>query len=339
MNKMLFSIEEVTKLIEEEQPLFLAGDEDSLKQLPKGNWIGGTIPYFMTAQGGLVTKDKIFVNKLPDYITKVEILEYDEKSIENVYFDMPENGFSMILIPASSNVHLSFAINAPKFENFATRPLIGWITGMHLDDLGTITAKVVNGSTSKTHEDKALVMHIALPEEKFADIGIINIFSQGSGDIIEFLEDGFIHSEALVNGSKVNLAEYITNNKLDIRLPLVADYFGVVVNVSFQKIDEEQQKIHFYAPLFKGMHYKQAQNVGDYVKAFTRQIPTEADNIIFSCNCILNYLYSELEGKKTGSILGPITFGEVAYQLLNQTLAYLTVLGVSYDDEEDIEEE
>lgn len=45
----------------------------------------------------------------------------------------------------------------------------------------------------------------------------------------------------------------------------------------------------------------------------------------FACNCILNYLYSELEGKKVPTMLGPMTFGEIAYQLLNQTLVYLTI--------------
>ena len=50
-----------------------------------------------------------------------------------------------------------------------------------------------------------------------------------------------------------------------------------------------------------------------------------ASALFFSCNCILNYLYSELEGKKTGGITGPITFGEIAYQLLNQTMVYLTI--------------
>ena len=45
---------------------------------------------------------------------------------------------------------------------------------------------------------------------------------------------------------------------------------------------------------------------------------------VFTCNCILNYLYANLEGKKTGSIVGPITFGEIAYMLLNQTMVYLT---------------
>ena len=28
---------------------------------------------------------------------------------------------------------------------------------------------------------------------------------------------------------------------------------------------------------------------------------------------------------RTGEMVGPITFGEVAYQLLNQTMVYLTI--------------
>ena len=51
----------------------------------------------------------------------------------------------------------------------------------------------------------------------------------------------------------------------------------------------------------------------------------DTDNVVFSCNCVLNYLFSNLENKKTGAFVGPVTFGEIAYQLLNQTLVYLEV--------------
>ena len=43
-------------------------------------------------------------------------------------------------------------------------------------------------------------------------------------------------------------------------------------------------------------------------------------------NCILNYLYCELEGRKIPPYYGPVTFGEVAYQLMNQTLVYCEIL-------------
>jgi hypothetical protein len=32
-----------------------------------------------------------------------------------------------------------------------------------------------------------------------------------------------------------------------------------------------------------------------------------------------------LQGRQTARLTGPITFGEVAYQLLNQTAVYLTL--------------
>jgi hypothetical protein len=40
---------------------------------------------------------------------------------------------------------------------------------------------------------------------------------------------------------------------------------------------------------------------------------------------VLNYLHGSLEGRRTGSLQGPMTFGEIAYQLLNQTLVQITV--------------
>jgi hypothetical protein len=74
------------------------------------------------------------------------------------------------------------------------------------------------------------------------------------------------------------------------------------------------------------VEYKLAKPVPNYVESFEKLIDAElGDKMVFACNCILNYLYSELEGKRTGNMTGPVTFGEVAYQLLNQTMAYMTI--------------
>ena len=177
-------------------------------------------------------------------------------------------------------------------------------------------------------------MHVTLPPHKYADIGIVNIFSQGEGDVITFPEDGFSVTDAFINGEKRNFVEYVKEKKLDIRFPLVANYYGAMINISFQNIDEEQKKVNFYAPVFKGVEYKQAAPVGDYVTRFTAEMPQVGDQIAFSCNCILNYLYSELEGKQTG-VYGPMTFGEIAYQLLNQTMAYVTINDLPEDEDEE----
>jgi hypothetical protein len=131
----------------------------------------------------------------------------------------------------------------------------------------------------------------------------------------------------MVNGVKENFADYITRNNLDTKLPLVADYYGALINISFQSV-EPGSEVKFYAPVFTGIRYKHAKAVSDYAKSFDEQLRksgVEGQNVAFSCNCILNYLYSGLEGNKTDPFVGPATFGEIAYQLLNQTLVYLQI--------------
>ena len=44
----LYDVIEVKSKITHGERLLLAGDESLLKVLPAGNWIGGSIPYFMT---------------------------------------------------------------------------------------------------------------------------------------------------------------------------------------------------------------------------------------------------------------------------------------------------
>ncbi|MDZ7736475.1 MAG: hypothetical protein U5P41_10500 [Gammaproteobacteria bacterium] len=78
--------------------------------------------------------------------------------------------------------------------------------------------------------------------------------------------------------------------------------------------------------MFSGVEYKLAAPVTDYVNVVHQRL-TQAgsDDVTFSCNCVLNYLYSELKGEQTAHMFGPMTFGEIAYQLLNQTLVYVVV--------------
>lgn len=64
MNEMI-TVQAAAELIRKGVPLSLAGPESALDQLPAGNWIGGTIPYFMVAGGGVVvTEGKVFATDL-----------------------------------------------------------------------------------------------------------------------------------------------------------------------------------------------------------------------------------------------------------------------------------
>lgn len=326
MKKVMYKTDEVVDLIKQGKRLLLAGDEEQLQKLPDGNWIGGSIPYFMAENGGMMSKELIMVNEITSFAKGINCKSYDATTIKNIYKDCFNNGFTIVIIPASSETHLSFAINAPNYDEFAAKPLIGWISGLLLDDLGKKTPKTFIYSGKSASDKNAVAMHVDLPPGKYAEINIVNIFAQGTGDTIEFPVTGFQAKEAFINGQKQNFADYVNFNNLDIRLPLLADYSGTMINISFQGVNKEKRVVDFYAPVFKGISYKQAAPVENYINQFTQFIPdNSAQNITFSCNCILNYLYSELEGKKTGVITGPITFGEIAYQLLNQTLVYLEI--------------
>ena len=329
MSPELFSVAEVAEKIAAGKKLLLAGDEQLLAELPAGDWIGGTTPYFMANHHGLFTKQKIFVTELPEYLAGIRIKVYDAASVAQCYNDAPAHGFSFIIIPASCNTHFAFALNAPDFENFAMRPLIGWIAGVHLDEIWQVQPKVYAGPERRELTDGAVIMHVSLPLNKVADIGVTNMFEQGEGDTITFETPGFSAREAFVNGTRVNFRDYIQEQRLDIKLPLVSDYSGVMVNVSFLQKIGPHGEISFYAPVFSGVEYKHAKPVHNYIEQFVRNSSGAVGvQIIVSCNCVFNYVYS---GYKNSDVLytsGPFTFGEIAYQLLNQTMVYLRIINI-----------
>jgi len=323
---MFVSLSEAIKLIQENKILHIAADESLLKQLPKGKWIAGTTPYFITEQGGITTKDKLFVNEIQcavDFKTVV----YDRNNIFDITKDAYPNGMTFLIIPFASDVAVYYAKEAPNSDDLLLNPTVGWISGY---DLSTDSkAKVYDGVTGLSYSDKAVALHIGLPNDKTASIGIVNIFDVDENDAkIEFLEDALSVTKCLVNGKEVFLSDYITQNKIDTKLPLVADYNSVLVNVSVKSVSEENKSVDFYAPVFAGKEYRFARPVSNYEASFKERLQKYKDvKPIFSCNCILNYLYGGLEGKATPPFSGPVTFGEIAYQLINQTLVYVEIIG------------
>lgn len=327
LQQLLVTPDVAAELIRSGATLAIAGDENVLATLPCGNWIGGTIPYFMAQDGGVTTREQLFVTPLefhPDL--KPSIKQYDVASLSQVCMEAPANGFSLIILPAFSEVHFEYAQHAPMYEEMFMKPLVGWIAGIHLDDLGKRSPKVRDGRSGDLLENQAVVVHVPLPENVSANVSIVNLFSQGDGDLIEFETSGFEASTCLINGEPASLAKYLQRIGHDTRLPLVADYSGALINVSLKAVDEAQDIVQFYGPVFPHVAYKLARPfAGSYESAFGHAIEDLPEKAGFSCNCVLNYLYSELEGKRTGHVTGPMTFGEVAYVLLNQTVVHLTL--------------
>ena len=322
---MFTTVEKVKQLLAQGKSLILAGDETLLRVLPRGTWIGGTIPYFMTAEGGRASREHIFVCEVPAIACGARVTVYDETSIPRVFVDSPDPGYTILILPAFSHLHQCFALDSPLYEQQFFKSVAGWVAGTHLDDVGRTKPKVFAGTTGDALEDQGVAMHVALPPTHLARIGIVNIFEPSEGEDIQFPETGFQASECIVGGKRENVVDYMTRTGLDVRLPLVSDMFGNKVNVSIQSLDLTGRLVRFFAPVFKGVGYRPAKPMSGYSERFLAAIPANVEQPAFSCNCVLNYLHGQLDGRRTGTLQGPMTFGEIAYQLLNQTLVQINI--------------
>jgi hypothetical protein len=321
----LMTVAEVRSLISKGRPLLLAGAEPLLRQLPRGCWLGGTIPYFMTDEGGVQSDTKLFVTEFPSACAEAVVRRYETDELQQIPGDYPSSGVSFVIMPAASPALSRFAREHANWPGFFERPLVGWVSGVALEDLATQKPKVIDGKTGLVSEDGAGVLHLSLPRGLVARVEIINLFKAGQGDVITFDHEGFTATDCRVNGQLRALADYLAENKVDVRWPLVADFSGAPVNVAFQAVDATTKQVSFYAPVVKGLEYRLAEPLVDYEKNFPAELERRNVNPLFACNCILNYLYAELKGKKTGHASGPFTFGEIAWMLLNQTLVYVTL--------------
>ena len=307
-DRSLYSVDEVGAMIAAGDALLLAGEEQLLAALPQGRWIGGTIPYFMTHEaGGTFDRDRIFVQRLPDMaaVHAQHLLPAD--ALSTLADGGPDNGFTVILLPSQSPAHQAFALRSGEWPGVFRRPLVGWVTGAALDRLDTDSPKVIDGATGQISGTDAVVMHVALPDSHYADVDIVNLF------VAVGLEQAHQH---------------IADHGIDTRLPLVADYNGAMINVATAGIAADTGHVTFFAPVFPHITYRFAKPIKDYETLFAEQLGERHDTLAFACNCILNYNYARLAGKRTADVAGPMSFGEIAYMLLTQTLVYLTIKAV-----------
>ena len=299
--------------------LSIAGRAEALAQLPPGTWIGGTTPYVMTRDGGAkLDAAHVFVTDLSG-LGAARVTSYGPDELDRISGDAPADGLALTIIPFQSECHERFAEEAADFPLAFLRPTFGWIAGFDLAEEGA-RALCYAGGGAQPHTDRAVVLHLSLPVGKVPHLELVNLFEPDGLDSIRFTATGFAQSRAWVNGQERDFAAYVRERGFDcLAVPLVGDFAGARLNASLQAVDEEV--VRLFAPVFPGVEYHFAKPVGDYAAAFAeklRQLPL--GRRLFSCNCILNYVFGDLEGKAIGGTAGPVTFGEIAYQLLNQTL-------------------
>jgi hypothetical protein len=316
----------VAAMIRDGATLVVAGAEPLLAGLPRGNWIGGTTAYFITDRGGVVDSSNLYCSVLDD-ATDCRIDQLRPDSLARVTARRFAGGYSYLLLPAQSEVHLRYAVEAPSYPGLYEQPVVGWIAGVHLDDLGKTKAKVFDGSTGEMHDDVGVVLHVAASDRVVPELDIINMFVQGDGPAIVFPRTGFTVNACTIDGRAATFADLLRANDNDMRLPLVANYAGAMINVSLQSIDAITGDVALYAPVVAGETYRLARPIDDIAATYVTAVGDHPGaGTALSCNCILNFLYAKLEGARTGGFVGPVTFGELAYILVNQTLVHLSLV-------------
>jgi len=319
------SFDEVSALIKENRLLHIAGNTDLLKKLPQGNWVGGSTEYFMTEDGGLVSDTLLFVNEFTN--GKFSIRDYGADNISQVTKDAYDSGYSIVIMPFDSDVCMEYARNASKFEGMFFKNIVGWVSGVNVKVLGNpeYPSIVVNGATGEVHTNKAVTMHLEVPESQTVSVNIINIFSPDENSpTIEFIQEGVVINTCLVDGKEMSFADFIRQQNIDTRLPLIGRCFGYGINVDIHSVEDNEVRLG--APVFTGIKYQRAKAIPNYEAALNAPL-TKLKNAktVFSCNCLSNFMHGGLEGKKLEALFGPVVFGEIAYQMLSQTLVYVTL--------------
>ncbi len=329
-------------MIGEGRVLLLAGTEDDLCHLPAGCWIGGTAGYFATPQGCVAAAGQIFYVDFTGIALGASWRSFDAGDIHELAQHYPSNGFAILLLPGFSKLLGDAAVRIMEFDGLYNLPLMGWVSAVALEGQPHILPQGVRPKTfagsGEAAAERAAVLYISLPEQYFAQLHIANLFAPGTGPEIRFPAPAqFSDGDCLIGGVRGNLVRYMVEQGIDLRLPLVADHEGALLNVAILR--PRDGGAVFLTPVSPALTYRFAEEVLDYAAEFTRTVAEiELDQAVHACICALHYHYAGLTygvdqhaAQRNAlpmpgpDIIAPVTFGQIAYTVLNQTLTCLTI--------------
>ncbi len=343
MKRQLYTLNEVTKFIKEGRKMVLSGGEKILSKLPKGNWIGGTSTFFMNTDKGVSTRNMIFVDDLTEVAEDFNIVLYDEKNIKKIAIESFYNGFTVLILPIDSKVFEEFSLHSLSYDEIFNNPVVGFVEGVLEEEVvedydkqgatqseasynETFYPTVFDGKTGKRYTDKAVAIHIELPDNKVARAEILNVetIDKNSKGIV-FPKTSFTQSECVINGEKQNIADFLEDVGYQTNYNLVADYNGSIVSRDVKEINPVTREVTFYTAIFNDEVYYLANKIDDYKELFERNLTyTSKENVPYSCMCMSYYMRGDLKNRKI-NIEGVFGFGEIAFHVLNRTLVFLEI--------------
>ena len=81
-----------------------------------------------------------------------------------------------------------------------------------------------------------------------------------------------------------------------------------------------RSEVYLSAPILEQIEYRFARKCD-----FIPDPEITSEKVVFSISCVTNFFWPELCGKYIKHMNGPAAYGEIAYQLINQTTVYVTI--------------
>jgi len=179
---------------------------------------------------------------LTDIADDTKIQVYDASNICNIYDDAFDNGFSVMIVPSFSEGIKEYSIHCSEYSNFAHRPVCGWnaVTSLYSDYERNDESLVFSGESDAPYTQECIVMHIGLPDDKYAEIHVFSPFKPEGDDVIIFEENGQRFENVFINGNKMNFRQFLIDQQIDrthdssiiSRKCLAGDYGGFLMNVA-----------------------------------------------------------------------------------------------------------
>lgn len=321
----LLTPEEANAVIARGCVLHIAGDERALRRLRPGNWIGGTTPYILTNEGGVVERDKVFVTELPVRPDAISTSFVDIGHIPAISVEAPRFGFTLVVMPAMSEIHNIYGLTSANIPGIRDIAVMGWVSGLHADDLGKTKAKVFNGLTGEVADDRIVVMRARLPSSKQAKVDIVNLVEPEEDTALVFDTPSFTVRDCEINGERQNFYDFAVRKGVGVHQPLVTDLNGEPICVSLRSLDAQTRTVQLFAPVMRGHVYRFGDAVSGFRDRLIRTIEERALRPVLACQCFHNYAFGGLQAPSPYPLPGPVVFGELAHVLMNQTLVCLSI--------------
>jgi hypothetical protein len=329
-----YSVREVTEMICNNHLLVLTALDETLSLLPTGNWIGGIAaahePEYNAAGEPLL----IHVNDLTPWVRTAHINSYQSFNFESIEKDTFPIGFSIVVVPAFSSVHLNFGIYLATLPSKLERTIVGWVAGSACGKEQMRESIVVDGSTGEFYPERVVAMHCALYDCYRAWYDIINPFvpdttlphfkfqraSFSVSDCTVLEEDA--SEEQRLEDIKKNIPEIHTNFKryleekelsLGLHTPLLTTLCGERVTTSLLMESEGKSAI-FSSPVLPGLSYY----IGRINARVQDLIALHADTTVLAVQC-----YST-EPSSLGET-SIVSYGQVAQYLYNLVVIRLHI--------------